>query len=69
MHALLLIIINSLILNWEDITATNRIPIHNSVVTCRHIAINSSASAPLNATKIAVKKASDVDLVRYWPEL
>ena len=30
--------------------------VYNSVVTCRHIIINSSASAPLNAKKIAVGK-------------
>ena len=34
--------------------------IYNSVFTCRCIAINSSASAPLNAKKIAVKKVVDV---------
>ena len=30
--------------------------IYNSVFTCRHIAINSSASVPLNGTKIDVMK-------------
>ena len=34
--------------------------IYNSVLTCRQNIINSSASGPLNATKIAVKKVSDV---------
>ena len=42
--------------------------IYNSVVTCRNIVIISSASAPLNAMKIAVKKASDVEVVRFGPE-
>ena len=41
---------------------TNIYNIYNSVVTCRHIAINSSASDPLNATKIAVKKVSDIQV-------
>ena len=41
--------------------------LYNSVLTCRHI--NSSASAPLNATKIAVKKVSDVDVCMFGPEL
>ena len=36
--------------------------IYNSVLTCRQNIINSSASAPLNATKIAVKKVSDVEM-------
>ena len=31
---------------------------YNSVCTCRHTNLNSSASAPLNATKIAVMKVS-----------
>ena len=31
--------------------------------------INSSASAPLNATKIPVKKVSDVDVCIFGPEL
>ena len=34
--------------------------IYNSVVTCRHNIINSSASAPQNVKKIAVKKVSYV---------
>ena len=42
---------------------------YNSVVTCRHISINSSASAPLNAMNIAVKNDSDVDVVMFGPEL
>ena len=43
--------------------------IYNSVGTFRHIVINSSASAPLNVTKIAVKKVSDFEVVRFGPEL
>ena len=43
--------------------------VYNSVVTCRHITINSFASTPLNAKKIAVKKVSDVDVDRFGPEL
>ncbi len=40
--------------------------LYNSVLTCRqNIIINSSASAPLNATKIAVKKDSDVDVCKF----
>ena len=35
----------------------------------RIIIINSSASAPLNATKIPVKKGSDVDVCMFRPEL
>ena len=42
--------------------------IYNSVVTCRRINI-SSASAPLNAKEIAVKKVSDVDVCMFGPEL
>ena len=36
--------------------------IYNSVLTCRQNIINSSASASLNAAKIAVKKVSEVDV-------
>ena len=43
--------------------------IYNSVLTCRQNIIKSSASAPLNATKIAVKKVSDVDVCMFRPEL
>ena len=45
--------------------------IYNSVLTCRQhiIYINSSASAPPNATKIAVKKGSDVVVCMFGPEL
>ena len=43
--------------------------IYNSVLTCRQNIINSSASAPLNATTIAVKKVSDVDVCMFGPEL
>ena len=42
--------------------------IYNSVLICRQNVINSSASAPLNATKIAVKKVSDVDVCMFGPE-
>ena len=42
---------------------------NNSVLTCRQHIINSSASAPPNATKIAVKKVSDVDVCMFGPEL
>ena len=48
---------------------TNAIYIYNLVLTCRQNIINSSASAPLNATKIAVKKVSDVDVCMFGPEL
>ena len=43
--------------------------IYNSVLTCRQNIMNSSASAPLNAAKIAVKKVSDVDVCMFGPEL
>ena len=43
--------------------------IYNSVLTCRQNIINSSASAPLNATKIDVKKVSDVHVCMFGPEL
>ena len=43
--------------------------IYNSVLTCRQHIINSSASAPPNAIKIAVKKVSDVDVCMFGPEL
>ena len=43
--------------------------IYNSVLTCRQHIINSSASAPPNATKIAVTKVSDVDVCTFGPEL
>ena len=43
--------------------------IYNSVLTCRQHIINSSASAPANATKIAVKKVSDVNVCMFGPEL
>ena len=46
-----------------------RIYIYNSVLTCRQHIINPSASAPPNATKIAVKKVSDVDVCMFGPEL
>ena len=41
----------------------------DSVVTCRHITSNSSASTPLNTKKIAVKKVSDIDVGMIGPEL
>ena len=41
----------------------------DSVLTCRQHIINSSASAPPNATKIAMKKVSDVDVCMFGPEL
>ena len=43
--------------------------VYNSVFTCRHIAINSSVSAPLNATKIAVMKDSHGRVVMFGSEL
>ena len=43
--------------------------IYNSVLTCRQHIINSSANAPPNATKIAVKKGSDVVVCMFGPEL
>ncbi len=43
--------------------------IYNSVLTCRPHIINSSASAPPNAKKIAVKKVGDVDVCMFGPEL
>ena len=43
--------------------------IYNSLVTLRHNIITSSASVPLNAKKIAVKKDSDVDLSMFGSEL
>ena len=38
--------------------------IYNSVLTRRHRQINSSASMPLNATKMAVMNVGDVEVVR-----
>ena len=49
--------------------STTHIYIYNSVLTCRQHIINSSESAPPNATKIAVKKVSDVDVCMFGPEL
>ena len=46
-----------------------QIYIYNSVLTCRQHIINSFASAPPNATKIAVKKVSDVVVCMFGPEL
>ena len=47
----------------------NCIYIYNSVLTCRQNIINSSAGTPLNATEIAVKKVSDIDVCMFRPEL
>ena len=41
---------------------------YNSVLTCRQTIINSAASAQPNATKIAVKKVSDVNVSMFGPE-
>ena len=46
-----------------------RIYIYNSVLTCRQHIINSSASAPPNATKIALKKVNAVVVCKFGPEL
>ena len=54
---------------WSVMIATSVCNVLESVVTCQHIAINSSASATHNATEIAVKKVSDVEVVRFGPEL
>ena len=43
--------------------------IYNSVLACRQHIINSSASAPANATENAVKKVSDVNVCMFGPEL
>ena len=53
-----------------DLIITNypSIYIYNSVLTCRQHIINSSASVLPNATKIAVKKVSDVDVCMFGPE-
>ena len=48
---------------------TSYLYIYNSVLTCRQHIINSSASAPPNDTKIAVKKVIDVDVCMFRPEL
>ena len=45
------------------------VSIYNSVVTCQHITINTSASEPRKATKIAVKKDSDVVVSMFGQEL
>ena len=42
--------------------------IYNSVLTCRQNIINSSASAPLDATEFAVRKVSNVDVCMFGPE-
>ena len=43
--------------------------IYNSVVTCRHITISTSACETRNAKKIAVRKVSDVTVRMFGPEL
>ena len=48
---------------------TLQLYIVDSVRPCRHIAIDSSASAPLNATEIAVMKVSHSRVVMFGPEL
>ena len=48
---------------------TPQLYIVDSVVTCRHNIINSSASGPQNAKKIAVKKVSGGDVGMFEPEL
>ena len=53
----------------SDFSFHKHIYIYNSVLTCRPHIINSSASAPPNATKIAVKKGSDVVVCMFGPEL
>ena len=40
-----------------------------SLLSCRHITINTTASTRLNANKIAVKNDSDVDISMFGPEL
>ena len=56
----------TLVINYNKVRV---IYIYNSVLTCRQHIINSSASTPPNATKIAVKKVSDVDVCMFGPEL
>ena len=41
--------------------------IYHSVMTCRQTITNSTVSAPPNATKITVKKVSDVSVSMFWP--
>ena len=55
--------------SYPNLQHIGLIYIYNSVLTCRQHIINSSASAPPNATKIAVKKVSDVDVCMFGPEL
>ena len=56
--------------NYEDESrSTIYINLYNSVHPCRHIAINSYASAPLNASKIAVMKVRRARVVMFRPEL
>ena len=42
---------------------------YNSVLTCWQTIINSTASAPPNATKIAVKQVSGANVIMFGPEL
>ena len=58
-----------IILVLDRLTCGNLSSIYNSVVTCRHISISTSASEPRNAKEIAVKKVSDVDVSMFGPEL
>ena len=43
--------------------------LYSSVVTCRHIAINTSVGTSRNAKKIAEKKGSYVEVSMFGPEL
>ena len=61
--------LRELLRTCEKYSKEHAIYIYNSVLTCRQNIINSSASAPLNATRIAVKKVSDVDVCMFGPEL
>ena len=54
---------------YRILSIYNIIYIYNSVFTCRHVAINSSASTPLNATNIAVMKVSHDRVVMFRQEL
>ena len=56
---------------WEIVLSrmSSIYSVYNSVLTCRQHIINSSVTASPNATKIAVKKVSDVDVCLFGPEL
>ena len=60
---------NLKVAGWSKETTFARFYIYNSVLTCRQHIINSSASAPPNAMKIAVKKGSDVVVCMFGPEI